>query len=186
LTHRVENGTPWARGIRMKKNMIFGIAALSLAFSFSGTLANAASAKTKAFCLSFTGTELSSKRTLGTAQCDITQTMSQTELGSTWSCSFDGKSADKLQTIATWVSDGNEDQAPTIFYDIFPQEDLGGFLLKGLNMTAVNSDGAFLEVVTGSTPHAKTPDMMLMTNGFSSNYDQLSVTSIQNGSCVSQ
>jgi hypothetical protein len=170
----------------MKKNMIFGIAALSLAFSLSAALANAESAKSKAFCLNFTGSELNSKRILGKAQCDVTQTMSQTELGSTWSCSFDGKPAEKLQTIATWVSDGNEEQASTIFYDIFPQEDLGGFLLRGLNMTAVNSDGAFMEVVTGSAAHAKTPDMMLMTNGFSSNYDQLSVTSVQNGSCVSQ
>jgi hypothetical protein len=165
----------------MKKNTILGMAALAL--SLTATLAQAAT--TKSLCVGFAGSEFSPKRTLGTAQCDITQSMSITALGSTWSCSFDGKPAEKLQTIATWVSDGDAEQAQAIFYDIFPQEDLGGFLLKGLNMTSVTADGAFLQIVTGDAPHAKSADMMLMTDGYSSHYVNLSVTNVSNGSCAS-
>jgi hypothetical protein len=167
----------------MKKNMILGMAVLSM--SLMGSIAQAATSS-KALCISMTGTELATKRVLGTAKCDVSQTMSQTELGSVWSCSFDGKSAEKLQTIATWVSDGSPEQAQTIYYDIFPQEDLGGYLLKGLNMTAVTTDGAFLEVILDQSPHPMVADMMLMTNGYSSDYDSLNITSIQNGSCASQ
>jgi hypothetical protein len=164
----------------MKKNMILGMAVLGMALS---SVAHGASSK--ALCIGMTGVELDTKRVLGTAQCDITQTMSQSELASTWSCSFDGKSAEKLQTIATWVSDGDAEQAQTIFYDIFPQEDLGSYLLKGLNMTTVTSDGAFLQVIMGSSPHAKNAHMELMTNGYGMISDALNVTSVQNGSCAS-
>jgi hypothetical protein len=170
----------------MKKNMISEMAVLGVVFGLSGALANAAAPATTELCIAMTGTQYLSQQVLGSAQCDVTQTLSQTEMTSIWTCSFNGQAAQTLKTVATWVSDGSAEHAQTIFYDVYPQDDLGAYLFKGLNMNTITMDGTPLEIVLGATPHAMMSNLMIMTNGFSSVYDGLNINSVQNGSCSSQ
>jgi hypothetical protein len=96
---------------------------------------------------------------LGTGQCEVTQNMSQSQLASTWSCSFNGKAAKKLKTIATWVTPPGPKGSPTVFYDVYPQEDLGAYLLNGMNMAGA-TNGPLLEVNLGTAKVAN-PSLMV-------------------------
>lgn len=179
----------------MKNNkMIIGMALfMSAASAFADS-----TAASKSLCINLSGTEDSTGKLLGTAQCDVLQTMSMTDLSSTWSCSFNGQPAQSLKTFATWVSDSSQEQASTMVYDIYPQEDLGDFILGGLNMVVVTNGtatqasvkyGATLEIMAGSTPQTDTPQLMLITgfasdmNVYENRFDDLNIISITNGSC---
>jgi hypothetical protein len=156
------------------KHFILAAALLSSVAAFAN-----APAKTE-MCISMTGAELDTGKILGTGKCDVTQSMSQSQLGSTWSCSFNGKPAKKLKTIATWVTTPSQKDSPTIFYDVYPQEDLGSYLLNGMNMSDA-VDGPLLELNLGT---AKVANRSLMiTTGFST-YDALNVNSVKFGKCT--
>jgi hypothetical protein len=156
------------------KYLILAAAFLSSAIVFAST------PSVESMCISLTGSELDTGKILGTGKCEVEQTMSQAELGSTWSCSFNGKAAKKLKTVATWVTAPGKKGQPTIFYDVYPQEDLGSYLLNGMNI-ADAIDGPLLEVNLENGKVAN-PNLMI-TTGFSS-YDALNVNSVKFGKCT--
>jgi hypothetical protein len=147
---------------------------------FTSVVVFANTPSTQSMCINMTGSELDTGKVLGTGKCEVTQTMSQSQLGSTWSCSFNGKAPKKLKTIATWVTRAGPKSAPTIFYDVYPQEDLGSYLLNGMNMVDA-TDGPLLEV---NLKTAKVANSSLMITTSFSTYDALNVKSIRFGKCT--
>ena len=125
------------------------------------------------------GSRIGYRKILGTSKCDVTQTMSQSQLGSTWGAvPSNGKPPKKLKTIATWVTAPTPKSAPTIFYDVYPQEDLGSYLLNGMNMSdAIYGPSSRVEFGHRQGGESQSDDH----DGFST-YDALHVNSVKFGS----
>jgi hypothetical protein len=161
------------------KKLILGLALLSATSVFADT------ATTKTFCMNLSSTDASTGQTLGSGQCEVGQLMSQRKLTSTWTCTFNGQAAQKLTTVAAWIADEDsealDNDGGSVSYDIFPQEDLGAYLLKGMNMTNA-TDGAFLELALDGTPHAIFKNLMF-SSGLGT-WDYLNTDSVVIGSCA--
>ena len=106
---------------------------------------------------------------VSSAQCHVVQSLSNTDLTGTWTCSFNGGEQQTLKTIATYVAPATETSSSVLDYDLVSGEDLGNFIFNGLQLKGAH-DCDFLLIVLSSIPSLDVPFLMVGADDYSHYY----------------
>jgi len=91
------------------------------------------------YCMNLKLTDSASKQTLSKARCEVLQTFDEQSSAAKWSCSFNSKGVEVLNTQADRVG-ANSNWGNYSEYLVFPGSELGQYLFKGLEMIDVSNN----------------------------------------------